>query len=281
MYLLESYRVILLQRQPVLHTTATISAIFSSQTDADRTPDADKASTIPVSMLQSLLNPHQTFRGSSEITEDLYCLTTLTILSWYTQPQSSLVIPLSSVWKADHIEVAMHKWKDIVDCSARKAESWLKLLFHTIQLNLYTPIKQVHSLARTHITDVMSGTDQRSSLRIWTHGQECEKAIWHANVMLALAKRLTVLKGVKADRRSSELSVGEDVLSEAPHVPIGIYVGALTIWAYEVCKESPDFGRAQSTLESGIHILAYLHVRIARKLANVLREVACRTGQGL
>lgn len=276
MYVLESYRVILLQRQPVLHPTSALAEGLSSRTASDSPFAADTHSRSPTSMLQSLMCPHQSFRETSNLEENLYSLTAITILSWYTAPQKSLAIPLSAIWKADQIELALYKWEDIVSISGG-TESWLQMLFHISLINLYTPIKHIHSLARSYVTDKKPGREQLCLLRDWINRKSSEKGIWHANSVIAQAKRVTILKGTKAGAESTDDAKLAPALAEAPHVLIGIYVSALTIWTHEICQDTPDLGKAQLVLESGIHILGYLQVRAARKLANILREVACRT----
>ena len=98
---------------------------------------------------------------------------------------------------------------------------------------------------------------------MWLDGEDCDKALWHANAILKLSKLKTVLRPTQASENTRSEKKKERP-PEAPHVPISICVATLTVWAQSICQKPANLATGLSALDSGISILTYLRVGSAK-----------------
>ena len=277
LYVLESYRLVLLQRQPEIYPVSSILESPSSPFASSEITSSENEHAIdPSALLRCLLSPHLSHPGSTKILEWLFCLTSLTLLSWHTKPYTSMKNPLYSLLRRELIELALYRWHDMITKCLGEVDAWMTLLYHNILMDLYTPVKLIHSLARTSVESSSCVQEPRQSLRAWLKGEDSAKALWHANVILTLSKSKTVLRTDHVSDEPTTSAKRKPCLPEAPHVPISIYVATLTVWANSVCQEPADLSTGQFALESGISILTCLSVRTAQQMVHVLRRLAQR-----
>lgn len=275
--MLESYRVVLLQRQPAFYPASNIleDPLSPFASTVETAGDKERTSG-PSALLRCLLSPHLSHPGSTNTLEWLFCLTSLTVLSWHTKPHRLLALPLPALLNKDLVELALYRWHDMITKCLPEVETWMMILYHNILVDLNTPVKHIHNLARTHVAGAAHSQDSQHILQAWQRGEDCPKALWHANAILQLAKSKTVLSSDHGQKEAVLPSRKQMGLSEAAHLPISVYVATLTIWAQSVCQEPPNYSATQSALESGIAILSCLTVRAAKQIVNVLREIAQR-----
>lgn len=276
-YMLENYRVILLQRPPNWYPVMS---------DGDRPSSA-------ASIMESLLCPNVSYRGRISHLDTVSCLSSLITLSWHTRSITSLVINerVASLCKKDLIELAFYRWLDQVETSesnGQPIEPWLMLLFHMAIINLHTPVKHVINLARSRLTGAKTPEDTRAVLYNWRqqNGSGWQQATWHAEAIIRQARAHTFrasdhhgndrldVNNPSATAEQQRQRKQQPHLIEAPHVALSIYIATLIIWAAATCQDPPDLACIRSSIDTGIYVLSWLNIRTASTLGNVLRHLA-------
>ena len=135
-------------------------------------------------------------------------------------------------------------------------------------------MKHVHHVVQSCLRGEFGSQDSSYlELRKWRDGDECDRALWHANELIRASYGLdNRRRSPDDDEESRSARTGEGFI-EAPHIPFCIYLATLTLWAAAMVEQRPDITSAKAHLENGVHILGYLKVRIAQVLRRVLRRL--------
>ena len=144
-------------------------------------------------------------------------------------------------------------------------------------INIHVNVNLIHNLVRAYIDSVKRLPDACNTLQVWQQSKDAKLALWQASEMIRLAKSHTIFSPQNTFSKTASTNLGSSNITEAPHVSICIYVAVLVLWTEAIGQETLDIELVQSVLESGIHILSRLNVRMARMLSNVLRHLAAST----
>ena len=270
LYLLESYRVVLLQRPPNLYSVSIIADDLYEQSTSLPPEDVPSFGNA-IRMLQLLLSPHKSFRGDKDILEANLGLTSLAALSWHTRPRHLSTNVLATLWERESVELALYRWMEEALARPGVLKPWMTMLFDMTFINLHAPVHQIHSLARAYVSNKVRKGDAFETLSKWRQGQDAVKAMFHANAVLRLGQSLTVLETTQA---AAGTSTRRADFVEGTHMAACVYVAALTLWAAAFCQEGPHHPSNWSSVKTGIQVLWWMDVRAARMLSNVLEHIA-------
>lgn len=273
LYMLESYRVMLLQRPPNLYPTfATLEHAITPEGASAQSSTCSSVTDATI-LLRTLLTPHMDCDESLKPLDSMFSLTYLTVLSWHTRGQSTSDPASDSLWKRSLVELALHRWQIKTGSTTVELAPWKQLLFHLAFVNMHVDFTLIHSLVRAYAHSFKHSGSAHTALRSWRQSSSCEVALWHAAELVALAKDQTIFTR-QSMTDGAALHPVNTRLTESPHVCVGIYMATVVLWAGEVIQNTPNRGYARSTLETGIHILSCLNVRMSLVLRNVLRHLA-------
>ena len=271
--MLETYRVTLVQRPPDLYMDASVLSLHAElQPDHSEGLDAILLGDV----LRSFLSPHLPLPGRISCLDSRILLSTLAMLSWHVRTTSAPGQSLGPSWKKDNIELALHRWYSHVQIDHGRQSSSLQrlsdrttLLFHLVVMNIQVNMQIIHKFVRLHRFQQPIPQEVQTELNHWTQSKECEIALWHAKEIMDFCE--SQMNGPR--RGWGDQSV------ESPHTAIAVYIASLVLWASRVALLGPDARAtktkaARSELESGIHVLGYLQVRIAESLLLVLQGLS-------
>lgn len=274
--MLESYRVMFLQRPPGFYPKFTALNNGSASDDSASHTSPRPPTSEFTTLLCSLLTPHLDYGNIITPLNATFCLTYLIVLSWHTKSRDTSLISSDALWKQALIELALHKWRMKLESSVVEITPWQKLLLHSAFVNIHADLNLILRLVRTFARSFKLDKPACAALESWRESDGCKVALWHATELTNIAKAQTIFTHQSiTDDISSNLT--EKSLPEAPHLCAGIYMATLTLWSGDMIPSKPDRNSARSTLESGIHILSCLNVRMASVLQNVLRHLLIAT----
>lgn len=276
LYMLESYRVMLLQRPPNMYPTFTTLEHATTPAGASCQSSTCSLVTDSTILLRTLLTPHMDCDDALKPLDSMFSLSYLTVLSWHARGQSTGALASEPLWKRSLVELALHKWKIKMGSGAAELAPWKQLLFHLAFVNMHVDLNLIHSLVRSYAHGFKNSVTAHTALESWRHSSSCRVALWHAAELVSLAKEQTIFARQSVTEGAASHGINTK-LTEAPHVCAGIYMATLALWVGEMIQITPNRNDARSALESGIHILSCLNVRMSSILRNVLRHLAAVT----
>ncbi|KAI1613367.1 hypothetical protein EDD36DRAFT_475380 [Exophiala viscosa] len=283
LYILECYRVIIMQCPPTLSW---------------HHPDSFAASPLPgtqIHRLQSLIV--DLTRGAPKIKPDTcneFSLTSLAYLSTFLWPAiyprqnsygiENVVIESLLLGKSDFVELACDTW--LRSLGQRPEPSHL-VVYHMMNIMLHTNLTVLQSFA--HSPPGSAARDPKRSLVArevhgWAQSRHYKTARWHAENMLSSIEGAFVTSLNRSEaaaphqissRSSFSTTEPRRLPFEAPHVPYAMYYATLVLWSGATLEECAGTSSvsAQALIARGERILSLHKVHIAQLLARVLNEV--------
>lgn len=272
LYVLETYRVMFLQRPPGFCPKFAALNYGSTSTESAHQNTTCSSVTDFTTLLRSLLSPHLDCGKIMKPLDSSFCLTYLIVLSWHTKSKKTWLISSEALWKPALIELALHKWRNKMDSSGIEITPWQNLLFHSAFVNIHADLSLIIRLVGTFARGLKLAEPACTALRAWRESKSCQVALWHAVELIDIAKAQTIFTH-QSVLDGTAIHTTKVKLTEAPHVCAGVYMATLTLWSGNMTQSTPDKKGARSILESSIHILSCLNVRMASILQNVLRHL--------
>ncbi|KAK4944569.1 hypothetical protein LTR10_016003 [Elasticomyces elasticus] len=294
LYILDCYRVIIMQRPPSL--ARKYSESFT-QTPTNRSR---------ISQLHSVIA--DLVSGGHAINSEIqrrFSLTSLASLSTFVWPAiypqqngygtDKALLESLSPWKADFAEMACDTWLRQLYQPENNDISHL-VMYHMMGIMLHTNLTVLQCFA--HSTPESTARDPKrcsvaKEIYAWTQDRNYTVARWHAEQIMesmeaalttsaaprpqammqirtSTAANTTRPAAVQANTESPRLTF------ESPHVPYAVYYAALVLWSaattmrHTTASSSPT---AQAQIARGERILSMHKVHVAKLLARVLSEV--------
>lgn len=249
--ILESYRVLLLQRPPY----------FLSINHHHRQQSSLKLDLTP------LFNPTA---HSTPVTGCLREVANLGIYSWAASPRGQEYTRVPQLWRPEFIELGLERWENAQASSRTTTDLPSMLLYHLAHLHLQVNLGILQRLARSFKAKPKTPSEEKISdiVRRCTRGPSFKAAVWHAMAMLRDIKEHVAVSG----RRQPEFLERPQIL-EPPHLPYCIYFATLMVWYSEYVVTGSHSITGNTCIENGIHLLGMLNLRVAKVLANALREL--------
>ncbi|KIW92100.1 uncharacterized protein Z519_07084 [Cladophialophora bantiana CBS 173.52] len=283
LYILEGYRVIIMQCPPSLPW---------------HHPDSFAASPPPGSQVRRLQRlVVDLTRGGSPTEPELHKKFSLASLSYlftflwhakYPRQNSygvdNIVIESLTLGKSDFVELACDSW---LHSLGEGPEPSHLVVYHMMNIMLHTNLAILQSFA--HSVPNSAARDPKKSLAAreihgWTQSRHYKVARWHAENMLSSVEGAFVTSSNKAEAANPQQISSRSTFStteprrlpfEAPHVPYAIYYATLVLWTGAATEEAAGSASisAQALIARGERILFLHKVHIAQLLARVLNEV--------
>lgn len=273
LHLLECYRVVILQRPPNLYPSTTQNSVSSRNIDPalPTNPEHTVSDEDIMPSIIRLMTPDIPVEPFSSNVQSTWCLATLSIYSWHSISSGPADRGASLLWKREIFELALNRW---ATAYGHMVEPRVILLFHMNLICLRTNLKHIHHVSQSFLRGESESKDSsRLALRKWRDGDDCDRALWHASELILAAEGLNSCRISPDDDEESRSARMGDGFVEAPHIPFCIYLATSTLWAAAMIGQKPDLTLAKAHLESGVHLLGYLKVRIAQVLRRVLRRL--------
>lgn len=248
--IIQSYQVLLLQRPPY----------FPSTSSRRHRPSLSKHDLAPL-----LTPPDQVNKIAGSLRE----VAALGAYAWTSVPSSQVFSREWQLWRPEFVELALERWREALETSKRMELSPL-LFYHLIHLHLQTNLGVLQRFARKFITLPETSHDKKifEMLCQCTCGRPFTAAVWHAKAMLRLIR-----EHITVPSRSQLKASDKFQALEPPHLPYCIYFATLIVWYHEYTSSGLYSLARNVCIENGIHLLEMLKVRVAKVLANTLREL--------
>lgn len=265
-YLIECYRVLLIQRPPNIYPP--LSILDADDTYGWALPAISK-DDMSAEMDQESPYPFNDAPTAS--------LSSIVILSWHIIPRGFMALGEQSIWSPGLIEVALDQWNRSLPKDDNISRVSLYLL---VNIAIHANLSLIQKFAYGTLNQ-SSGNSSSSHIseyiRDWTRREECQVAIWHA---VTLLERATVDFLNQREQTADILdspedfrdSPGKTCLPECPQLVYGIYFACLVIWSYTSVGGSND-SRLASSIGSGKAVLRVLRVRVAHVLLGILAKL--------
>jgi hypothetical protein len=259
--ILDSYRVLLLQRSPSLPTEMGFDFHSQQGFSADN------------------ISPFSTTTGhlstSNFPTATLHQLASIVrhvgIANFHDLNTSSWI----RLYKPEFIELALDRWIQ-AKCVADEAPSTAlpeMLLFHLAHVSLHSNLQRLHVVAQQwgDACRPEMNTEGLQWARAWKDSCHFEIAHWHSKTIIQL-----VQEALRPIRCRGQIGQPRADFIQPPHIPLCIYFATLVLWAEQVLSGSLS-SSAQESLELGSQLLFDLSVPLSRQLGTVL--IALNYGQ--
>ncbi|KIW30690.1 uncharacterized protein PV07_06409 [Cladophialophora immunda] len=283
LYILECYRVIIMQCPPSLPW-------HHPNSFAESPPHGSQIHQLQHSIAALVRGSHA---SEPEICErfGLARLSYLFTFLWHAKyPRQNsygvdnVVIESLTLGKSDFVELACDSWLRSLD---EVPDPSLVVVYHMLNILLHTNLAILQSFA--HSAPNSTARDPKKSLAAreiygWTQSRHYEIAQWHAENMLSSIEGAFVTSLNKAEAANSQQPSSRSAFStteprrlpfEAPHVPYAVYYATLVLWTGAATEETPGLSSvsAQALIARGERILFLHKVHIAQLLARVLNEI--------
>lgn len=271
LYILDSYRVVLLQRPPLL-TWHSLERLAKS-------PREKNPSTHLRNIVRALASPGLEVDFNDVQEFSLSTLSGLTPFLWQAMPlvpadQDSIVGP----WRTDFVELAIDKWLRMHRYEVHASSQTLYHLMHmAMHANLLAVNNYAQSQASRHKQDCTKGS-WHDLISKWVHGRHYEVAAWHADSVLECVESAVdaEVKDVAHNRHSQGQHFPVSTTRSAVdivHVPYTVYYATLVLWCKLMVVDEANPAARHSCLRRGRDILKQLKLRIAAVLEGVLRKL--------
>ena len=259
---LDSYRVLLLQRPP--------SFACESQLDSNKTNKLLKLHSLSSGGLVSKLNASD-FLGLP--IAGMHYLATIACYSWMASQQEIENSLYSPLWNREFVELALNQWIEAKSCKKEPSNphpASEMLLYHLTQMSLHSNLNNLQRLTQVDMQSIQRPRkgEAPEKIRAFRNSRHFNIASWHAKVILHIAQ-----DGMAPTRRYSALEKETTRFVEAPHLPLCIYFATLIMWFGEASGKNLSAGDAP--LEAGAQLLFRLRVPVSKLLGNALSELLC------
>jgi hypothetical protein len=253
-YILEGYRVLLLQRPPHLYPTL--------QGNSRSVQHASLAK-----MLVSLSVPG--YPTPSNHPNETVLISALAILSWPTIPRSDVSLQGESLWSSGFVELALSRWRHSMPAEIGDADA-LSLYFLT-NVALNSDLRLVQRFARGVIDTEQRPPFPDHLLRIlqgWARSDECRISLYHASALVDHAANFYHPLGTRDKGGVAVIPV-----PEMPHVPYGVFFSCLVLWCYRSLAVKPVDPMVASTIGKGLVLLQSSKVHISDVFFRIVRRL--------
>ena len=305
MYLLECYRVVLLQQPTMRYTTSVLRETQMTPLGV-AAPQSTESCDIPL-----LLRAITAYDAPGvHIQSDAQSMQSLCALSILVSNHQRLPGSLSRLLQSDdrHFETPTQDWRD--DFAEISLQKWLvlhskppsadtMLLYHLIHLNIYASFAEIEMVARTATESSKNegppivvdksqplSFSKSSSLsrkvvalkRCFTSRERSDKAAWHARRLLDIAPSMQDLRpGSPGDR--IHLARGSDAIrsSQPLHFSFAVYYSCMILWSLEFLEThsqgTKDAIGTSSPLRKGSNLLSQSTSRVAENFKQILESL--------
>ncbi|KAH8913108.1 hypothetical protein BR93DRAFT_964228 [Coniochaeta sp. PMI_546] len=254
MHVLDSYRVLLLQRPPSFVDDLESPLLQSQSSDPD-SADANSA-------------------ASSD--GDMYHLASCIRYSWMASPRDADGCALPRLWKAEFVQLALDRWMQSNSYPSGQCplEPSQMLLYHLAHVSLQSNMAVLHRLAQQaaagSTSTLPTNQAQNDGIRPWTSNRQCAIALWHSKAILRIAQ-----EGKTAPQRKASTSVNRDKtqVAEPPHLPLCVYFATLVVWFGETKSGGDNASSASDLVDAGSQLLFKLRVPMAKFLGTALCDL--------
>ena len=268
LFLLDGYRVILLQRPPTFPSTY---ANVSHRADALPSPETDLSV-----LLNTIFTPGGDIDTGSIVQHSLVTLMVIASFVWAVAPRAAEHSGRASTWKVESLELALEQWIRL-----QKADvDWsLLMLYHMLNIILHSNLSLLQQFTHPPSSAGTRSPSRTSlpSIQSWASSRHYVVAQWHAEALLDLAKERLGRpnQSIISKSRTAAREMTPTLIAEAPHTSHCIYYSTLVLWCGNFVRNSGS-SSCMSYLDQGAQLLSSLKVRIAEPLENVLRELKNR-----
>lgn len=257
LYILDSYRVLLLSRPPCfLPWESTTRRVASSVLHTHSRTD-----------LEALTTPTASLSESMATGENLAIISSWT---WIFSPRGRKSTCSSQSWKTEFVELALERWNWAR--TQRQSEGDLPhlLIYHLAYLNLYTnlPLLQRHAHQFLDPREHCGNLKSFAAIQVWLTGSHAPVAHWHAEAMMKLIRDGL---GVSLPRQESMLKNAP--APEPPHLPYCIYFATLVIWFYRIREGMFMVGTRETPIDTAMQLLGELRAPVAKLMSTALHQL--------
>lgn len=270
MNVLDSYRVLLLQRPPSF--AGDLSFVPSEQNAANY----ERLNTGGI-ILKSISNS-----SVGKAAASMHHLATIIRYSWMASPRDTDHSTLPSLWKAEFVETALDQWirsKSVQADLDSLNHAPEMLLYHLTQVTLHSNMGALQRLAQTATQGTGSSlkdNDEAGTIQPWATRRQFDIALWHAKVIFRIAEA-----GSAPRRRRTSLETERLPLVEPPHLPLCIYFATLIVWHGKLSSWGNDADSGDALIEVGSQLMLKLKTPVAKVLGTALCELLAVDGCGL
>ena len=264
LHILESYRVVLLQRPPLVPPELT-RLLFDEQ------PSGDNQLQYP-GALQLVFTPGASINELFTRHSSLTLLATISMFAFPIAPSASRAESAPPLWTHDFVGLALNNWARI----AASKSSWPSLLlFHMVYIRINANLDMLQHMAWAQPTmrSTPSSTSSFDSARTWFASPQYTTARWHAESVLVTTRRnLLSPRDSNADVVSSMSDEAHTArFAEPPHASFCVYYATLIAWSGAVLSEESKIIQ-EMHLDAGITLLGLFRSRVSKFLGQALRE---------
>jgi hypothetical protein len=280
LYILDCYRVIIMQRPASSSWQRTNSFVQQLYSDARSTQ---------LRAVIAALNDggHMT---TTEVPEEfgLPSLASLSVHLWpaiYSRQNGygadNLLVESLPLWDPAYIELACDNWVRTIGHT--KDPSHLAV-YHMMNIMLHANLTVLQSFAHSPPGSARRDPKKSSAAKeiiAWTQDRNYKISRWHAENMISSIEGAFVTPNAQIDQpqhlsgRLSSNTEPRRLPYEAPHVPYAVYYATLILWCGHATHDPKVTSSisAQAQIARGERVLSLHKLHIAQLLARVLNEV--------
>lgn len=304
-HLLESYRVVLLQRPAMLYPVSILDDL--AHANHERATDSFASNqNLLLPMIQGFVSGGKPLSISSD-TLSIQSLCAISLLASHSRRlPGSLPRRLDSTgskshssqgWRPEFFELALQKW--LCSHTIQPLPGTL-LLYHTIFLSTYSDFAQIGRSAHLALGKKASGTSSGATTAVpldpgqrpesplqtpsledcFTSEGDQEKAIWHANKILRISQDIEVKIHRPHGERVHLLQQAEKAGTGDPtHYSYAVYYATMVLWwsqkysspsSLEILLGNDHLIPAKQVLRKGIDLLSRSESQVAGVFKHIL-----------
>lgn len=269
LYILDCYRVVLLQRPSSLPW-------LPFERLAKSPPEKDHHKKLR-NVVEALTSPglEVDFNDIQEFS--LPALSGLAPFLWQTISLSSADEDfVSTVWKTDFVELAADKW---LTMHRNKVQPSSQTLYHLMHITMHANLFAVHNYAQLHATCPKPDhvkSSYHNLISKWVVGKHYKISSWHAErVLECVESSVDVDAQITVPGRNGQSQQVPRPTDQSKidivHAPYSVYYATLVLWCGATVIDETNPIARQSCVRRGRDILKLLKLRVATVLERVLR----------
>lgn len=266
LYVLESYRVILLLRPPNCSFRSDFAfrgygGFASSASDVDN-------------LVRTLLTPGSSVASSYQQQDSIIALASISIMAWPVLPRGIIQSQKRTLWNAEFLELALNSWARTQSHGC----NWsMLLLYHLIHVSIHTNMGLVQHFAHSPAQSLFRKKSGRAFACIeqWQKSNHYLVAKWHAQSILRRVKDAMAASQMRSSDSLGDVPSGTGrplILPESPHLPYCVYFSALVLWCGSIVSTDEKVLNL-SSIDTCSQLLSGMKVRVAELLEGILREL--------
>ncbi|KAH8887261.1 hypothetical protein GQ53DRAFT_827428 [Thozetella sp. PMI_491] len=259
MHMLDSYRVLLLQRPP------------SFIGEPRHKHQTSKFRSIPTGGIISTSTPRSSLGSGEGCLHDIPAIIRYSWTSSRRDCDSSILLP--TLWNTEFVQLALDRciWTELAQTDgAVPTEAPHMLLYHLAQVSLHSNMGRLQRL--TQLASQCCSLQQQKEMiddavHPWSNRRHFQIAVWHARATLRIAQGMTPKPRCTSVERDKARPL------EPPHLPLCIYFATLVVWFddWELGGNSRCLG--DESIQAGSQLLFRLRVPVAKVLGESLCEL--------